>query len=396
MPDFVAPVLWTLLGVAATAFWLRRLVRADRYTTTVTPLSRDQRAATAGLGRVSIIMAAKDEEASIATSVRGLLAQDYRDAELIVVDDRSGDRTPELLRALAAESGGACQVLSVAQLPDGWAGKCHAIQQAIPLATGDWLCFTDADCRIAPNALSLVLEHACTNGLDFVSMIPELDAPTLWERFIQPVCVLALLSWTRPQHVPNPQSNAAHANGAFMLIRRHCYQALGGHASVRADLNEDVRLAQRAKRAGFRLGVISSVGLCQTRMYDSARRMWQGWTRIFYGCADSPAQIVRTAIWLAIIGIAPVLIFAGALTAASTAQRPIAWSLAAAAWGSVLIMQHLAVRRVYRHIRVESGARGFIIGVAVTVVILLNAVIKRMGWSDITWRGTTYGRPQVP
>jgi hypothetical protein len=282
--------------------------------------------------------------------------------------------------------------LHVSHLPPGWAGKNHALHCAIPLATGEWLCFSDADCRLAPGALSIAVQHAEATGAHFLSLIPELECRTMWERFIQPVCVAVLLGWTRPREASDPNSSAAYANGQFMLIRRGCYEAMGGHAAVRSELNEDVRLAQLAKRMRFRLCVAESRGLCRTRMYDSLRRIWHGWSRIFYGCSDSATQIAATAAVFTFAGVLPLVSVLGAAAGWSTAAPAdrAAWLFAAIAWSAATIAQHAAVSWLYVRMRAASGAFGFVPGAAVVVAMLANALLKRSGATAVTWRGTTY------
>src|SRR4051794_37399796 len=75
-----------------------------------------------GWPRLAVVIAARDEEAMIARAVRSLLDQDYPDLELIVVDDRSSDRTGAILDDLARDESH-LRVVHIEALPDGWLGK---------------------------------------------------------------------------------------------------------------------------------------------------------------------------------------------------------------------------------------------------------------------------------
>ena len=96
---------------------------------------------------VSVLIAAKDEEANIAAAVRTMLDQDYPNFELIVINDRSADRTAEILEKIRAERGDKLKVIHIRQLREGWFGKNNAMREGAATAAGEWLCFGDADCR---------------------------------------------------------------------------------------------------------------------------------------------------------------------------------------------------------------------------------------------------------
>jgi hypothetical protein len=82
--------------------------------------------------------------------------------------------------------------------------------------------------------------------------------------------------------VNDPRLPDAAANGQYLLIRADAYQAIGGHAAIRGCVLEDVEMARRAKDAGYRIWFQSGEGLVETRMYDSFRAMWEGWTKNLY------------------------------------------------------------------------------------------------------------------
>lgn len=395
--------LWIASALLVGAMWTRRLARLRYRLAPPEAWLRDDDNA----GRdptddvsVSVVVAAKDEAATIVSCVESVLGQVLPRLELIAVDDRSQDDTGALLRVLEGEAGGRMRCIGIDALPPGWTGKNHAVDRGVALATGEWLCFTDADTRLtSPRAISRVLRHARRRGADFVTVVPDLDAPTLYERLLQPLCCLVLVRWTRPQDSADPASAGAYANGPFMLVSRVCYEAIGGHRAVRAELNEDVRLAQLAKRRGFRLEVVEAQGLCRTRMYTSPRAMWNGWSRLFCGCSDSVRQIAATAIQLLIAGLFPVASLAVAiigLARATNASRP-AWIAVLLLWTFAVVVEHVAIVRIYR--RIGGGVRwaaGFALAVLVIAGMLANAALRRRGATATVWRGTRYRTQEPP
>lgn len=364
-------------------------------------------------------MAAKDEEANIETCVRSVLAQDYPNFELIVVDDRSRDGTPAILAKLASEcnvrrtddslaspvgKGGqkgvapsavTMRVLTVHELPDGWFGKNNAMRQGVTASTGEWLLFTDADCRFtSKKAISAAMNAALGQKTDFLSIIPLLDAHAAWEHILQPVCALVLMFWFRPEKVNDPRCKSAYANGAFMLMTRRCYDGVGGHNAVRTELNEDIQLARLAKQAGFRLRVVENDELYRTRMYATFRQAWRGWSRIFAGSLLRPARVFAAASMVLVFSTIPWPAALASLAfwlAGSDGNSARLWAISATIWGAAVILMHVCLWGLY-------GALGFgrrwsllyLPGAALMFGILLNSLAKVMGTTSTTWRGTTY------
>ena len=74
---------------------------------------------------VSIIIPARDEEKNIGTCLESLLAQDYPNFEVLVLDDNSNDDTAGIVLRLAAQDN-RVRLISGKPLPEGWAGKPFA------------------------------------------------------------------------------------------------------------------------------------------------------------------------------------------------------------------------------------------------------------------------------
>jgi glycosyltransferase involved in cell wall biosynthesis len=229
---------------------------------------------------VSVIIPARNEEASIARAVESVAAQPEI-AEIIVVNDQSTDRTGEILGNLAARIP-KLKVLAAGELPRGWIGKNRAASIGAAAASGDWLLFTDADTFHLPGAARHALTDADSHDAVLVSYSPEQEMATFWERALIPFvyCRLAVrFSFAR---VNDPKEPDAAANGQFLMIHRDVYQAVGGHAAVAGEILEDVALAQRLKRQGWRIYFAAPAGVVRTRMYRSLGAMWQGWTKNLY------------------------------------------------------------------------------------------------------------------
>ncbi len=373
-----------------------------------------------GAPRISVLVAAKDEEDNIESCVTSLLDQDYPDYEVIVIDDRSQDRTPEILRNLKkqVEQGpdpplrpptsrpstfdlpkGRLRIVTVGRLPEGWSGKNNAMHVGVGVSSGEWLVFTDADCRqTSRRTLSVAMREVLSHEIDFLSIIPVLETKSAWERVIQPACAFLLIMWYLPHRVNDPARKTAYANGAFMMIRRSCYEAIGGHEQVRSQVNEDVHMARQAKRMGFKLWVAENDDLYRTRMYSTPSQAWRGWSRIFYGCLGSLRRLWISVLMILAYTIMPWASLAVALVglALSGADSELPWSAAVGGWLGVLLLQHLALCRYYGMIRIgRIWSLAHLPGAVVTLGMLLNAMLKVIGATGTTWRGTFYHASQT-
>ena len=199
--------------------------------------------------RCSVVIAARDEETRIEQTIRHLLAQRGVEAEFIVVDDRSTDRTAEILHRLAKEDA-RVRVKRVEVLPDGWLGKCHACHLGATAATGDWILFTDADCWLKPDVLARAVWLAERDGADHVTLSPGTVLESLWARAWHLLFLTSLLNWFSGVNRDRPKSYLGI--GAFNLVRAAAYRQSGGYQALRLTVVDDVKLGLLLRRAGKR------------------------------------------------------------------------------------------------------------------------------------------------
>ena len=341
--------------------------------------------------KVSIVVPAKDEQDNIAECIATLLAQDYPNFEIIVVDDRSTDQTAEVVGRIA---GGEARIrlMQIDELPNGWFGKSHAMSVGAAEANGEWLLFVDADCRQTVGSVRTAVGYTLSRGGDMLSLWPLLKLHSFSENLLQPLLGSILGLYFRPQWVNDPKRKTAFANGQFVLVRRSVYEAVGGHESVRSILVEDIAFARVVKGAGHRLLNAMGFNLFSTRMYDSFAGIWRGWTRIFSQAFRSPWTILLVLLLVILFSASPyVLAITSGLLAQQSGFSDARLNLLLGL-GLVQLVTMLSVLVRYNRMVRANPLYLVLYPVSVLIVlgILLNALAMGLGLTRITWRGTTY------
>lgn len=266
-----------------------------------------------GRPSLAIVIPARNEEGSIRACVEAALAQDLDDVEVVVLDDGSTDRTPEILAELAAARPDRLRVVrgGDAPLPPGWLGKPWACQRAARHARAEWLLFVDADVRLHPHAAAAALGWAQAHDLGLVSGLGHLETGSFWEKVLQPAIGAVIMAGNDLDKVNDPQrrSDRPLANGQFMLFRRDAYEAVGGHEAVAGAVLDDVGMATAVVGAGFHYNVLVMRDLFSCRMYDGLGPLWEGWTKnLFTGIRRSWGVLVFLTVWLSLYTVVPFLL----------------------------------------------------------------------------------------
>ena len=385
------PLTLAAICLPVAMIWLSRHVKISREKRAGLLLNPDSPGPPDSAPKISVVVAAKDEAACIEACVRTMLDQDYPNFDLTVCDDRSTDATAEIVRRVAQEDS-RLRLLGVRELPAGWCGKSNAMQKAIATTDGEWICMIDADCRQeSSRTLSVAMQYATDTGADLLSVLPRLETKSFWENVIQPICGGVMMIWFTPEKVNSPRHANAYANGAFILIRRQAYQAIGTHEAVRDRISEDMHLARLVKEAGLQLRVIRGQGLYVVRMYTSLGQILRGWSRIFYGTFGTLKRLTISLALMLVVGMLPYgAIGAGLAGVLAGAAPGWAWIASAAAGAAAAAIQLSVIRRFYRLINARADLFWtYPIGCAVTLWALILSLSKLFG-GKIVWKDTGY------
>jgi len=251
-----------------------------------------------------VVIAARNESQDLAGCLRHVLAQDYPDLSVMVIDDRSEDDTLAVAQALA-QADPRVQVKRIEHLPPKWMGKSHALWRGTRDLVADWLLFMDVDCSLQPHAVGRAIQEARRRDVDLLSLWPQQAAGGFWEHATIPLCGGIIALWFGAGRANDPRSARAFANGQFLLVRRAAYERIGGHESVRSALIEDIPLAEHARHSGLACWVASGRELVCVRMYQSYGAIVNGWARIYVGALRSGTKIALSIVWLLLGSLLP-------------------------------------------------------------------------------------------
>ena len=360
-----------LAKVVRASLWPRHRIAADRFDGPVP-----------GAPRLSVVIPARNEEHNLGPCLDALAASDHAPFEVVVVDDRSEDRTREVAEARAAAMGNV-RVVAGEGPPPGWMGKVAAVWRGQAEASGEWLLFLDADVRVAPTALRQCLHYVVAEGVDGVTVFGWLDNRSFWEWTVQPVVGSLVLAGNRPDRVNDPRRPDAMANGQFILVSREAYDAVGGHEALAGEVLDDVGLARLMKGGRRSLHLAFGRELFSCRMYRSLSEIWEGWSKnLFAGLHHSVALTV--GLWLLVFWVALLPFCVLAVQAARGLPAGAVTTLAATAVALIYVTYVWGLRAV------RLPARHFWtypVGVAVLLALLANSALRITAGLGVTWKG---------
>jgi hypothetical protein len=308
-----------------------------------------------------------------------MLALDYPRYEVIAVDDRSEDATGAILEA-AAKKDARLKPVRVNELPSGWLGKPHGLQQAYERSSGEWLVFTDADVHFAPDLLRRSIALAEDNGWDHLTLLAAPKMFTVGEKIVLTFFGMSFLLGTKPWKAHQPTSRGYTGVGAFQLIRRSAYEKLGTHRRLAMEVVDDLKLGKLVKKSGFRSGVARSGNLVSVHWHAGLGNTIRGTTKNFFAATGFKPQIVAAQV------LGTLLMFVFPVAALPFARG---WALAFAA---ISVGLPLAVAGGVAK-DIEAGAAyglTYPLGALIICWMLIRSTVVTLWQGGVTWRGTFY------
>jgi dolichol-phosphate mannosyltransferase len=278
------------LQLPAVMVLLSRLVQGPRRRPPLQP----RRATPDQVGQVTVVIPTLNEAARLGPCLAGIRRQTYELREVLVVDSRSQDGTPELVRQAQALDP-RLRLITDDPLPPGWVGRPWALhtgyEQSSPKS--EWILGIDADTQPQPGLVPALITAAAAEGFDLVSLSPRFILKTVGELWLQPALLMTLIYRFGPTGAQGSGAERVMANGQCFLCRRSLLETLGGYTVARQSFCDDVTLARHAAEQGARVGFWDGAALLKVRMYEGLAETWREWGRsLDLKDASSQGQVV--------------------------------------------------------------------------------------------------------
>jgi GT2 family glycosyltransferase len=337
---------------------------------------------------VTVIVPARNEEDDVAECLQSLLGQDHENLRIIAVDDRSTDRTGEIMDQLLDGSSDRLRVIHVTELPPNWLGKTHAMavaaSQAIEEHAPDYLLFTDGDIVFRQDAIRRALAHAVATQADHFILLPTTEIKTLGEgmlmSFLQVMSMWAIRVW----RVADPTAKRdALGVGAFNMICAPVYSQIGGFDVAAMEILEDLDLGKRVKQAGYRQRVATGPGMVCVHWAAGAMGIVTGMTKNLFAVFRFRSELLLgAAVWTLVFCVLPAgfFLFPGVRAAA------LAWAIAIS--GLYVLAARTSLISPWFALTLPVAATVFVYSMfrSMTVTVFRGGV---------TWRGTFYSLEEL-
>jgi cellulose synthase/poly-beta-1,6-N-acetylglucosamine synthase-like glycosyltransferase len=256
---------------------------------------------------LAVIIAVRNEEEDVEHALKSLCNINYDNYRIIVVNDRSTDRTAEILARFDSPK---LRVITVDTLPDGWLGKNNALYQGYKNSTEEWLLFTDADIEFHPDAISKAFAYVQKHNLDNLAVLPDVVSRSVILNSVLATFSIMLLMFLRPWNARHAKSKASIGVGAFSLVKRSAYEKAGTHLQIKLRPDDDVKLGRNIKRAGLRQDLLGGRDCVRLEWYKTVGQFRNGLLKntfavaeynIFRSIADFLATLLTIALPLPVM-----------------------------------------------------------------------------------------------
>lgn len=336
-------------------------------------------------GLVSILVPLRDEERNVKDLVTSLQKLTYPHFEVLFLDDHSSDQTLHLLRKYT-KNDSRFTIFEGNELPEGWTGKVYACHQLSEHARGEYLMFNDADLRLSPDTIQTSVALMQKKRASMLTGFPAFPVSLFLEKLLVPLqhfVVFFHLPLAPANYSTLPAFTAAH--GAFMIVHKDAYEQVGGHASIRETLLDDIDLAKAFKREGKHVLLANITKMVTCFMYQTNREVWNGFTKnLFPGLGRSRFLIAFLFLFYGCFYIGPLVLILIGLYASFTGSFqftlfvPYLLIVFQKAWVDLRTEQ-----RIILSLLMPFSALAF-------MVLLIHSMRKGLKQKGYVWKGRTY------
>ena len=326
--------------------------------------------------KVTLVIPACNEDATIEAAMKSVLRLDYPALELIIVEDRSTDDTAAITDAFA-QAHEHVEVIHVEDLPEGWLGKLHALHVGTEAATGDFIVYADADVHFATDTLKRVVAWAEDERIDMVSLMPLIKSEGLMLTATLGAFGGHWFAGTRVKAVNTEGGDAYAGTGAFNMVRRRVFEQTEGWPWLKMEIADDIGLAYLMHRHGARGRIAAAPEHLSLYWYETFGDLVRGLEKNTFAVIGrfSALRALTIALGLALVALSPL-----ALLMTSWAPLGIGCLIASA------LCAYLALPPSMRR-------GGYLLSPLANVLlsaILIRSTYKTVRRGGVDWRGTTY------
>jgi hypothetical protein len=346
--------------------------------------------------KLSILIPARNEAATIAQALTAVLANEHPDYEVIVLDDNSEDDTTAIVSRFAAADA-RVTLYSAPPLPPGWSGKMRACDLLSQHAIGDLLVFIDCDVTLTSHCLE-ALDAFMTGRphVAYASGIPRQMTATLGEKLVVPLICFLLAAYLPVFAMRRSTSPAMAAGcGQLAVMRRDAYRAVGGHAAIARTMHDGLKLPRLFRRQGYATDLFDATNLASCRMYATAPQVWHGFSK---NATEGLATPRALPVWTIVLGggqilpflLLPFLLLPFVLCGVIAGTAALLVCMAAALSLSTRLVIALRFRNSL------LGAVLHPLGIAIMLTIQWVALVNANRKRPSEWRGRSYQVDEIP
>jgi glycosyltransferase involved in cell wall biosynthesis len=375
---------WWVYGGVLGTIWLWRAAEAMVGLRNVADLSQpkwDKHTSS----RVTIVVPAKDEGENIDQCLSSLLALDYPNYHIVAVDDRSADQTGTIMDRLQARYPEKLKVIHITEVPPGWLGKTHAMWKAADASTSDWILFTDGDVFFRADALRRTVAYAESTRADHLVLFPTLVMMGFGERMALSAVQAVFSLWQRPWKVQDPAARDHVGAGAFNLIRRDAYEAIGTYKALRLEVLDDIKLGKAIKDHGFTQHCAFGKDLVRVRWAVGAFGVVNNLTKNFFSLLRF--NWLLTLVVVCLLALLNLGIPVGLVLAPGMARTGFALAYLAIAVLYIQTSQWAPIQALYFLL--------YPVAAALFIFAILRSMVVTLWQGGVVWRGTKYSLDEL-
>jgi len=331
--------------------------------------------------KISIIVPACNEGETIQAAMASLLMTDYPNLEIVVVNDRSNDKTRQIIDQLTLIDDRIIPV-HVNYLPSGWLGKVNALERGLAMSTAEWILFTDADVHFVENSLKNAIGYCMKDQTDFLTVIPDVKTSSALLHVVITQLFHQASLFFNPRKMNEPTHPACYGQGAFMLVRKSTYLRSQRMEWLKMEVIDDTGLALLMRRAGARMAAVAGKDQIEIEWYPSFKAFARGIEKNAFAFSQYSKRILFS-FFLSVLAV-----FGGFAVAPFMSGNMLYPIASFSILGAYLFAMNRQMDKIL-HIKWWT-VLAFPLTFVFVPVLFLRAALLTMKRGGVNWRGTFY------